>query len=147
MRGPSQSNLGFSILKRFNLTESKDVEFHASFFNGLNHSSRSNPVGELSNATLDPNTGHILDPGNFARILGTSSCPRLSNFCSNSISGCSAEDSSSTKRKHMKNRVATHWNTPAESAPHRQGLAVCESCWIAREAVLTSRGFGQTDSV
>jgi hypothetical protein len=77
LRGPPQSNLDFSILKRFNLTESKDVEFRASFFNGLNHSSRSNPVGELSTATLDPNTGHILDPGNFGRILGTSSSPRI----------------------------------------------------------------------
>jgi hypothetical protein len=77
LRGPSQSNLDLSILKRFNLAESKDVEFRASFFNGLNHVSRSNPVGELSTATLDPNTGKIIDPGNFGRILGTNSSPRI----------------------------------------------------------------------
>jgi hypothetical protein len=77
LRGPSQSNLDFSILKRFTLTESKDLEFRAGFFNGLNHASRSNPIGEISTATLDPNTGKILDPGNFGRILGVNSSPRI----------------------------------------------------------------------
>jgi hypothetical protein len=77
LRGPSQSNLDFSILKRFTLTESKDLEFRAGFFNGLNHVSRGNPVGELSTATLDPSTGKILDPGNFGRILGVNSSPRI----------------------------------------------------------------------
>jgi Carboxypeptidase regulatory-like domain/TonB-dependent Receptor Plug Domain/TonB dependent receptor len=77
LRGPSQANLDFSILKRFTLTESKVLEFRAGFFNALNQVSKSNPVGELSNATLDPINGHVLDPGNFGRILGANSSPRI----------------------------------------------------------------------
>jgi hypothetical protein len=43
LRGPRRSNLDFSLGKRFPLTESKSLEFHADLFNLLNHPSRDNP--------------------------------------------------------------------------------------------------------
>lgn len=77
LRGPSQSNVDLSLMKRFSLTESKSMEFRTDFFNALNHASKSNPVGDISTATIDPNTGRILAPGNFGRILGSDSSPRI----------------------------------------------------------------------
>jgi len=64
-------------MKRFPLTESKNVELRTDFFNALNHPSNSNPVSDISTAELDPNAGQIFDPGNFGRILGTDSSPRI----------------------------------------------------------------------
>jgi len=69
-----------AVLKEFLLTESKTLQFRADFFNALNHASRSNPVSDISSATLDPNTGTIVHPGNFGRILGTDSSPRILQF-------------------------------------------------------------------
>ena len=64
-------------MKRFPLTESKNVEFRTDIFNTFNHSSKNNPVSDISTASLDPDTGAVLDPGNFGRILGTASSPRI----------------------------------------------------------------------
>jgi hypothetical protein len=80
LRGPFQSNVDLSLMKEFLLTESKILQFRADFFNALNHASRSNPVSDISSATLDPNTGRIVHPGNFGRILGTDSSPRILQF-------------------------------------------------------------------
>jgi len=65
------------MMKRFAFTESKNLEFRADFFNALNHPSKNNPVSDISSATIDPKTGRILDPGNFGRILGADSSPRI----------------------------------------------------------------------
>jgi hypothetical protein len=46
LRGPSQSNVDFSVAKRFPLTESRDFKFQADFFNVLNHAHRDNPIGD-----------------------------------------------------------------------------------------------------
>ena len=67
LRGPSQSNLDFSVGKRFSLAESKGVEFHADVFNILNHSNRDNPVSDISTA-------------DFGKVLSFSSSPRIVQF-------------------------------------------------------------------
>jgi hypothetical protein len=67
LRGLSQSNLDFSVGKRFSLTESKAVEFHTDFFNVLNHSNRDNPISDISTA-------------DFGKILSFSSSPRIVQF-------------------------------------------------------------------
>ncbi len=77
LRGPSQSNVDFSILKRLPLSESKNIELRADFFNMLNHASRSNPISDISVAeNVDP-TGRILSPGDFGRVLSFDSSPRI----------------------------------------------------------------------
>ena len=62
LRGPSQSNVDFSILKRIPLRESKNIELRADFFNALNHASRSNPISDISVAERADPTGRILSP-------------------------------------------------------------------------------------
>src|SRR5207244_3665828 len=37
LRGPGQNNVDFSIIKRFPIGESKNIEFRAEFFNLFNH--------------------------------------------------------------------------------------------------------------
>jgi len=64
LRGPGQSNLDFSVGKRFPIAESKTLEFHADFFNVLNHPSRDNPVSDISTA-------------DFGKTLSSSSSPRI----------------------------------------------------------------------
>ena len=67
LRGPKQSNLDFSLGKRFPLAESTILEFHADFFNLLNHRNRDNPVSDISTA-------------DFGKILSFSSSPRIVQF-------------------------------------------------------------------
>ena len=67
LRGPNQSNLDFSAGKRFPLAESKALEFHADFFNLLNHRNRDNPATDITNA-------------DFGKILSFSSSPRIVQF-------------------------------------------------------------------
>ena len=64
LRGPSQSNFDCSVSKRFSITESKSLEFHANIFNLLNHASRDNPISDISSAE-------------FGRGLTFSSSPRI----------------------------------------------------------------------
>ena len=64
LRGPSQSNVDFSVAKRFPLTESKDFQFQADFFNALNHANRDNPISDISTS-------------DFGKILSFSSSPRI----------------------------------------------------------------------
>ena len=80
LRGPSQSNLDLSILKRFPLSETKNLEVRADFFNVLNHASRSNPISDITAAeSVDP-SGRILSPGDFGRSLSFDSSPRIIQF-------------------------------------------------------------------
>jgi Carboxypeptidase regulatory-like domain/TonB dependent receptor len=67
LRGPAQSNLDFSLGKRFPLTESKGLELHADFFNLLNHASRDNPVSDITAA-------------DFGKVVSFSSSPRIVQF-------------------------------------------------------------------
>ena len=64
---PSQSNVDFSVAKRFPLAESKDFQFQADFFNVLNHAHPDNPIGEVSTS-------------DFGKILSFSASPRIMQF-------------------------------------------------------------------
>jgi len=82
LRGPGQSCLDFSVLKRWPIRESSSLQFRADFFNLFNHANRNNPISDISTVlatggSVDPVTGRILSPGDFGRIFGVSSSPRI----------------------------------------------------------------------
>jgi hypothetical protein len=84
LRGPGQNNIDFSIIKRFPISESKNIEFRAEFFNLLNHVNFANPTSNfnaVSATSISSTTGQIIgDPGDFGRITSTSNNPRLIQF-------------------------------------------------------------------
>ena len=84
LRGPRQTNVDFSVIKRFPISESKTIEFRAEFFNLFNHVNFSNPISNFNavpSASISPNTGEITgDAGDFGRITATSNNPRLMQF-------------------------------------------------------------------
>src|SRR5437660_10278716 len=85
LRGPKQTNLDFSVISRFAISESKNIEFRAEFFNLFNHVNFANPISSLnafasSGGSIDSNTGRIVNPGDFGRIISTSNNPRLIQF-------------------------------------------------------------------
>jgi hypothetical protein len=86
LRGPRQTNVDFSIIKRFPFGEAKNVEFRAEFFNLFNHVNFTNPISNFNavpSTSIDPNTGRIMpnnSPGDFGRIIATSNNPRLIQF-------------------------------------------------------------------
>ena len=72
------------MLKRWPIRESSSLEFRADFFNLFNHANRNNPISDISVApatggsgSIDSVTGQILSPGDFGRIIGVSSSPRI----------------------------------------------------------------------
>ncbi len=82
LRGPGQANVDFGLARLFRVTESKRIEFRADFFNLLNHVNLANPMSDFngiasSGGNFDPNTGRVLSPGAFGRIISTSSNPRI----------------------------------------------------------------------
>lgn len=81
LRGPNQTNVDFSLVKRFRLRESKTLELRAEFFNLLNHVNFDNPVSNLSavpTTSISSTTGQIIgNAGDFGRIVGTSHNPRM----------------------------------------------------------------------
>jgi hypothetical protein len=79
LRGPQQTNVDFSVIKRFPLSETKSVEFRAESFNLLNQVNFNTPVNNLNAASVDQ-TGQIIVPGDFGRITSTSNNPRLIQF-------------------------------------------------------------------
>jgi len=84
LRGPGQTNVDLSLIKRFPIRESKSIELRAEFFNLFNHANLANPISNLSavpSTSIDPNSGKIIgNPGDFGRIISTSSNPRLIQF-------------------------------------------------------------------
>jgi hypothetical protein len=85
LRGPRQNNVDFSLIKRFRLAESRNIEFRTEFFNLFNHVNYANPISDLnavlsSGGSVDANTGAIINPGAFGRIISTSNNPRLIQF-------------------------------------------------------------------
>ena len=46
LRGPGQTNVDLSIIKRFAIDETKNVEFRAEFFDLFNHVNFANPVSK-----------------------------------------------------------------------------------------------------
>jgi hypothetical protein len=83
LRGPRQSNVDFSIIKRLPISESKNIELRAEFFNLFNHVNFANPISNFNavpSSSIDSNTGRIINPadlGDFGRINSTSNNPRL----------------------------------------------------------------------
>jgi hypothetical protein len=83
LRGPRQANVDFSIIKRLPISESKNIELRAEFFNLFNHVNFANPISNLNavpSSSINPNTGQIINPaelGDFGRINSTSNNPRL----------------------------------------------------------------------
>jgi hypothetical protein len=82
LRGPRQTNVDFALAKRVPIGPSRHLEVRAEFFNLFNHVNFANPISDLnavtsSGGSLDPATGRILSPGDFGRIISTSSNPRL----------------------------------------------------------------------
>jgi hypothetical protein len=85
LRGPRQTNVDVSIIKRFRIREQKSLELRADFFNLLNHVNFDLPISNLnvitsSGGSIDANTGRIINPGDFGRIVATSNNPRLIQF-------------------------------------------------------------------
>lgn len=84
LRGPRQTNVDFSVIKRFPIRESKNIEFRAEFFNLFNRVNYANPISNLSavqSTSIDPSSGKIIgSPGDFGRIISTSNNPRLIQF-------------------------------------------------------------------
>jgi len=84
LRGPHQTNVDFSVIKRFPFGEAKNVEFRAEFFNLFNHVNFANPISNLNAVpaqNISPTTGQIInDPGGFGRVISTSNNPRLIQF-------------------------------------------------------------------
>jgi len=84
LRGPRQTNFDFSVIKRFPFRESKSIELRAEFFNLFNHVNFANPISNLNavpSTSIDSNTGKIIgSPGDFGRIISTSSNSRLIQF-------------------------------------------------------------------
>jgi len=82
LRGPRQVNVDFAIARRFPIHESKQMEFRAEFFNLFNQVNLANPISDFnavlsSSGSIDPNTGRVLNPGAFGRIISTSNNPRI----------------------------------------------------------------------
>ena len=84
LRGPRQTNVDFSIIRRFRLDKARNVEFRAEFFNLFNHVNFANPISNLNavpSTSINSNTGQITgDAGDFGRITATSNNPRLIQF-------------------------------------------------------------------
>jgi len=83
LRGPRQTNVDFSITRRFPFGECRNIEFRAEFFNLFNHVNFANPINNLNAvpATSINSAGQIVgDPGDFGRIIATSNNPRLIQF-------------------------------------------------------------------
>jgi hypothetical protein len=84
LRGPAQTNIDFSLIKRFRLRESTRLELRAEFFNLLNHVNFANPISNLSSApatSISATTGRLTgDTGDFGRIVAASNNPRMIQF-------------------------------------------------------------------
>ncbi len=84
LRGPRQTNVDFSVFKRFPLGETRNIEFRTEFFNLFNQVNFANPISDLnavaaSGGSLSP-TGQVINPGSFGRIISTSNNPRIIQF-------------------------------------------------------------------
>jgi len=85
LRGPRQTNVDFSVIKRFRVDERRNVEFRSEFFNLFNQVNFANPISDLnavtsSGGSLNAATGQVINPGGFGRIISTSNNPRLIQF-------------------------------------------------------------------
>jgi hypothetical protein len=82
LRGPRQINVDLAVARRVPIGRSRNIERRAEFFNVFNRVNLANPISDLdavnsSGGLLDQNTGAIIRPGDFGRIISTSNNPRL----------------------------------------------------------------------
>lgn len=65
LHGPGLTQFDFTLHKRFNLDEVRNLEFRAEFYNIFNHVNFANPPAVLANAlpSKASSTGNILQPG------------------------------------------------------------------------------------
>jgi hypothetical protein len=77
LRGPAQSNIDLAIAKGFPVSESRNIEIRAEFFNTRNHASRSNPISDITAISDSAPDGRVLNPGDFGRVLSFDSSPRI----------------------------------------------------------------------
>lgn len=84
IRGPHQNNIDFSIIKRFRIAESKNIEFRTEFFNLLNTVNFANPISDLNAvAAASFNADGTIKAGSagrFGQIISSSNNPRLIQF-------------------------------------------------------------------
>lgn len=83
LRGPAQTNVDFSVIKRFRFRDSRNIELRAEFFNLFNHVNFGNPISNVSSVptTSLNSAGRIVgDAGDFGRIVATSNNPRMIQF-------------------------------------------------------------------
>jgi len=59
-----QSNIDLSVSKGITLRKTSRLDFHADFFNVLNHADRDNPVSDINRS-------------DFGRVVAISSSPRI----------------------------------------------------------------------
>jgi hypothetical protein len=72
-----------SLIKRFPLDrwrEGMRLRLQVDFFNLFNRVNFGSQISNLSAATINQNTGQIIEPGDFGRITATSNNPRLIQF-------------------------------------------------------------------
>ncbi len=77
LRGPSQANVDLALSRSFRLAEGKSLAFRVESFNLFNHVNYANPLSNVTGATVNATTGQVTAPGNFGRIISTSSNPRI----------------------------------------------------------------------
>jgi hypothetical protein len=81
LRGRRQTNIDFSIIKRFRIAESKSIELRTEFFNLLNTVNYANPISDLNAVPASGfNADGTIKPGGagrFGQIISTSNNPRL----------------------------------------------------------------------
>ncbi|MGI8996814.1 MAG: hypothetical protein ACR2GW_09115, partial [Pyrinomonadaceae bacterium] len=84
LRGPRQTNVDFSVIKRFAIDERRSIEFRSEFFNLFNHVNFANPISDLNAvAAANLNADGTIKPGGagrFGQIISTSNNPRLVQF-------------------------------------------------------------------
>ncbi|MBI1761181.1 MAG: TonB-dependent receptor [Acidobacteria bacterium] len=68
LRGPRQTNVDFSVFKRFYFGETRNFEFRTEFFNVINHVNLANPLSDF-------NAG-----ASFGRIISVTTNPRIIQF-------------------------------------------------------------------
>jgi hypothetical protein len=82
LRGPRQTNVDLAVARHFRIGQSRTLELRVEFFNLFNHVNLANPISDLnavesSGGSIDRTTGRITSPGDFGRVISTSSNSRL----------------------------------------------------------------------
>ena len=78
VRGTPYIQIDLRVSRPIKLGDRASVTPFAEFFNLFNHVNFANPISNLNAVTsFDPNTGQVLNPDDFGRIISTSNNPRL----------------------------------------------------------------------